>query len=154
MKKWIIILCCLLPMLSGDQQLFRSREQFFARAHGGCEVLITVKVQNAFSVTVFSFTAFSDALLISSIVGHVIDHFAVSDVHIAGCVGDDHKVPAIEGIVVTVQCDPGIDIHELSKESEVVPVIIGQPGGDSSTVDRARRHILVDRDPAAGEKYT
>ena len=129
-----------------DQELFRSGKQFLPASHRRHEILIAVKMKNSL-VSLFCRPVFA-------VLRNMVDKPVVSDVHVAGRIGNDQEIPVVKRIVGPIFRDADVDVHDLREQPKVIPIIIGKPRRDGAAVNRPGSHILVDGDPAAREKYT
>ena len=130
--------------LSCDQELFRRRKQLLAVSHRRHEILIAMEIENC----LVSFLSRP----VLAVLHNMVNKPAVSHVHIAGRISNDQEIPVVKRIVGPIFRDSHIDVHDLREQPQIIPIIIGQPRRNASAVHRTGRHILVDGDPAAGEK--
>ena len=94
-----------------DQKLIRLREQGLAGVHGQTEIRMAVEMER-FGIPLF---------------GYIIE-ILPAQMHITGGIGDDQEIPVIERIRRILRPgDSCIDIHDLGKSPQIIPVIIGEP---------------------------
>ena len=78
-----------------------------------------------------------------------------AQVHISGGIRDDQKIPVIERIGRIFRSgDPRIDIHDLCKSAQIIPVIVGQPGSHLAAGHRPGSRIGIPGDAPSGQENT
>ncbi len=122
--------------ISGDQELVGIRKILLADAKRRLYIGGSMAVQD---------------LRIAVDIG--IRDLTVSDVKIAGGIGDHQKIPVPKGVVGGIcLCDARIDVHELGDGPEIVPVKIGLTGSHAGAGHRPGRGIFVPGNTAAGKE--
>ena len=128
--------------VAGDKKFVRIREEVPAGLHGGEEILPAVEVEDFLLRCVAA-----QARIIRK---RFIDDLSVSQVHVSRGIGDDKKIPVVEGIDgFQSGGDPVVDVHDLGEGAEVFPVIVGQPGRGPASGDGSCRRIGIPGDAAS-----
>ena len=122
--------------ISCNQKLVRIREEILAYGKRCVHIGGPVTVKN---------------LRLAFLIG--IRNLAVSDVKITGRVRDDKKIPVTEGIARGIRIrDSDVDVHDLCKGTQIVPVEIRLPCGDACTGYRPCSREVIPRDTSSGEE--
>ena len=122
--------------ISGNQKLVRIREEILAYGKRCVHVGGPVTVEN---------------LRLAFLIG--IRNLTVSDVKITGCIRDDKEIPVTEGIARGIRIrDSDVDVHDLRKGTQIVPVEIRFPCSDTRTGYRPCGCEIIPCNASSGEE--